>query len=66
MDPFSFSLVNLLILIVVAGIICLCIKWAIGYFEIPAPIDKIIWGVVILILLIAVLRMLGFGRVLIA
>jgi len=60
MDPVIASLVNILILIVAAGIICICIKWAIGYFEIPHPVDKIIWGVVILVCLIALLRMLGF------
>jgi hypothetical protein len=62
-------LVNLLIFILIAGLICYLIRWALGYMAVPDPLQKVVWVIVIIVLLLGLLRMLGIvgaGRVFIA
>lgn len=59
MGPEIGFLVSLLIWILVIGLLCYLIRWALGYFAVPDPVHKIVWVVVIIVLLIGSLRMLG-------
>ena len=59
MDPAIAFLVNLLIFILIVGLICYLIRWALGYMAVPEPLQKVVWVIVIIVLLVAFLRMLG-------
>lgn len=67
MGPEIAFLVNVLIWILVVGLLCYLIRWALGYFAVPDPVHKVVWVVVIIVVLLAFLRMagiLGGGQVL--
>jgi hypothetical protein len=55
------TLVTLLIVVVVVGIIGLAIRWALDYFGAPEIAKKIVWGVFVLICLLVLIGLLGYG-----
>lgn len=59
MGPEIATLVNLLIFILIAGLLCYLIRWAMTYFAAPDPVQKVVWVIVIIVLLLGLLRMLG-------
>lgn len=52
------GLLSLLVYVVVIGLIFWCIWWALGYFAIPEPFNKIIRVVVGLVALVIVINLL--------
>lgn len=56
------ALLMLLIIIVAAGMMFHALRWAITYFGIPPPVDKLLWGLVIIVAIVVIFRyVLGVG-----
>ncbi len=52
------ALINLLIVLLVAGLIFYCIWWFVGYIAVPEPFNKVIRVVVALVALLFLLGVL--------
>ncbi len=54
-------LITFIVLLVIAGICCLFLRWVMPKLAIPSVIQTIIWVIVALLMFLALLGLLGFG-----
>lgn len=54
-------LITLVVVVVIVGVVCLFLKWAMPELGIPPVIQKVIWVLVVLLAFLVVLALFGYG-----
>jgi VIT1/CCC1 family predicted Fe2+/Mn2+ transporter len=54
-------LIHFVVAVAVVGILALVLRWLMGALEIGPPVDKIIWVVFVLLALIGIAGLFGYG-----